>query len=108
MDCPFCDYAGPSRVLLDHRGVFIIEPLNPVTPGHLLVVAKEHVTDALAAPAVFGNIAEVAARYTAQSWGACNIITSAGAAATQTVPHLHVHLVPRRDGDGLQLPWTVA
>jgi diadenosine tetraphosphate (Ap4A) HIT family hydrolase len=37
---------------------------------------------------------------------ACNFITSAGAAATQSVPHLHVHVIPRRDGDGLALPWT--
>lgn len=35
-----------------------------------------------------------------------NLITSAGAAATQTVAHLHVHYVPRRTGDGLGLPWT--
>src|SRR6266540_3257271 len=105
-DCPFCDYAGPSRVLLRTRSVFIIAPLNPVAPGHLLAISEEHATDALAAPTVFGNVAEVAARYAAQSWGACNLITSAGEAATQTVPHLHVHIVPRVAGDGLTLPWT--
>jgi diadenosine tetraphosphate (Ap4A) HIT family hydrolase len=38
--------------------------------------------------------------------GDCNLITSDGAAATQTVKHLHVHIVPRRDGDGLTLPWS--
>jgi histidine triad (HIT) family protein len=36
----------------------------------------------------------------------CNIITSAGSDATQTVFHLHLHVVPRRAGDGLALPWT--
>jgi histidine triad (HIT) family protein len=35
-----------------------------------------------------------------------NLITSQGAAATQTVMHLHLHLVPRTDGDGLKLPWS--
>lgn len=35
-----------------------------------------------------------------------NIITSKGSLATQTVFHLHVHLVPRAAGDGLPLPWT--
>ena len=104
--CPFCDYAGPSPVLLDHRSVFVIRPLNPVTPGHLLAVSKEHVTDALAAPVVFGHIAEVAARYAAQSSGAGNLITSVGEAATQTVPHLYLHIVPRSVGDGLPLPWS--
>lgn len=105
-DCPFCDYAGPSPVLLNHRSVLIIRPLNPVAPGHLLAVSKEHVTDALAAPAIFGNVAEVAARYAAQSAGACNLITSVGEAASQTIRHLHVHIVPRVEGDGLQLPWS--
>ncbi len=52
-------------------------------------------------------------RYAAQ-WAAghrmnpCNLITSAGREATQTVFHLHIHVVPRRDGDGLALPWTPA
>jgi histidine triad (HIT) family protein len=35
-----------------------------------------------------------------------NIITSMGEYATQTVFHLHVHIVPRRLNDGLHLPWT--
>jgi len=103
--CPFCEYAGPSPVLLDYRGVFVIEPLHPVVPGHLLAVSKEHVGNALDAPAVFGRVAEVAAQY-ARGLPSCNIITSAGAAATQTVPHLHVHVIPRVPGDGLTLPWT--
>jgi histidine triad (HIT) family protein len=38
----------------------------------------------------------------------CNIITSAGTEATQTVFHLHVHIVPREAGDGLELPWGTA
>lgn len=78
-------------------------PLNPVTQGHELVVPRRHVMDALEAPevtaAMFAHAAEIAA------WP-CNLITSAGDAATQTVFHLHVHIVPRRTNDGLALPWT--
>lgn len=37
-----------------------------------------------------------------------NLITSRGAAATQSVFHLHLHLVPRTEGDGLALPWRDA
>ncbi|MFI0712504.1 HIT domain-containing protein [Streptomyces inhibens] len=37
-----------------------------------------------------------------------NVITSRGPSATQTIRHLHIHLVPRADGDGLLLPWTAA
>jgi len=35
-----------------------------------------------------------------------NIITSIGSAATQTVMHAHIHIVPRAEGDGLKLPWA--
>jgi histidine triad (HIT) family protein len=42
----------------------------------------------------------------ARTCGDANLITSVGSAATQTVFHLHVHVVPRRAGDGLALPWT--
>jgi histidine triad (HIT) family protein len=38
--------------------------------------------------------------------GQYNFITSAGKAATQSVMHLHIHIVPRQEGDGLLLPWS--
>ena len=107
--CPFCDYAGPSRVIADYAEAFVIEPLRPIVPGHVLVVARGHLQDAISNPRVFGDVARVAARYAGtSSYGACNLIASVGAAATQTVGHLHLHIVPRVEGDGLALPWTEA
>jgi histidine triad (HIT) family protein len=106
-DCPFCGYAGPSPVLADLGSAYVIEPLNPVTPGHLLVITRAHLPDALASPASFGYLAEQAARYAvSQGLGDCNLIVNVGRAATQTIDHLHLHIVPRRPGDGLRLPWT--
>jgi histidine triad (HIT) family protein len=81
------------------------EPLGPVVPGHLLVVPKRHVTDARVDPAVTADTYRVAALL-AREAGECNLITSVGAAATQSVFHLHVHVVPRRPSDGLRLPWV--
>lgn len=106
-DCPFCkriaagDYAEQPR-----RGCYIFEPLNPVTPGHLLVVPGEHVMDASVAPATASAVMFEAAMKVQRLGGAANIITSVGAAATQSVYHLHVHVVPRRPDDGLSLPWS--
>ena len=100
--CPFCDYAGPSEVLLDLGDVFFISPIAPVTAGHCLAIPKQHVEDALEDAEVTGRVMEAAAWFAA---GDVNIITSVGAAATQTVKHLHVHIVPRREGDGICLPW---
>jgi histidine triad (HIT) family protein len=87
------------------RGVVIFEPLHPVAPGHMLVVPRPHVRDATEDPVLTGWVMAAAARLAARV-GDCNIITSVGPAATQTVFHLHVHVVPRRPGDGLALPWT--
>jgi histidine triad (HIT) family protein len=76
-----------------------------VTDGHLLVVPTVHVRDATQDPGVTAFTMAAAAEL-AKEAGPCNIITSAGAEATQTVFHLHLHIVPRREGDGLTLPWT--
>jgi histidine triad (HIT) family protein len=84
----------------------VFEPLNPVTPGHLLVVPWEHIPDAASGPDIAADVMRWAA-LTVQRLGVpANIITSVGAGATQSVFHLHIHIVPRRLGDGLHLPWT--
>ena len=114
-DCPFCKRiaAGEYASFTSDPDVVWFEPLNPVTPGHLLFVPVRHVTSALEVPYVTALTMEIASRVAAKlramalpgEWS-CNLITSAGAAATQTVRHLHIHLVPRVEGDGLHLPWT--
>ena len=106
--CPFCDRiaAGEYDFSDDHAVAF--EPLNPVTGGHLLVVPRKHVANAGANPLAASRAMHLAAQLVGPlEWaGSYNLITSAGAAATQTVPHLHIHVIPRREGDGLALPWT--
>jgi histidine triad (HIT) family protein len=83
----------------------VFSPLNPVTRGHVLVVPSVHVPHAAFDPKFTAEVMRCAAEL-ADVVGDCNIITSVGPAATQTVEHLHVHVVPRRPGDGLPLPWT--
>ncbi|MET9688727.1 HIT family protein [Streptomyces sp. NPDC006514] len=108
-DCPFCRIvrgAAPAHILRDWAGALAISPRGGgVTPGHVLVLPKTHVPDVAADPAVSAMTMRHAAEVAAEV-GDCNVITSRGAAATQTVPHLHVHVVPRRHGDGIVLPWT--
>jgi histidine triad (HIT) family protein len=106
-DCPFCDRVANGEFDYEDKFSVAFQPRNPVTPGHFLVVSRKHVPSALEGPLDASSATGLAAEL-ARDMGltACNIITSAGAAATQTVMHLHVHVVPRRDGDGLALPWT--
>lgn len=104
--CPFCDYAGPSPILADYGDVIVFKPLDPIVEGHLLVVPKDHVRDASGNCGLAGRVFQLAALEAGHRYVSWNLITSAGREATQTVFHLHVHIVPRREGDGLALPWS--
>jgi histidine triad (HIT) family protein len=106
-DCPFCQRIERGRFDYFDRYSVGFQPLNPVTPGHFLVVPRKHVRDALEGPPQLARAMRFASILaTDMDLTDANFITSAGALATQTVFHLHVHVVPRREGDGLALPWT--
>ena len=104
-DCPFCNYLGPSVVRRRWSDAYVIEPLNPVTDGHLLVIPFQHIATADENPYVASRAFARAAELV-EFVGDCNLIQSNGVAATQTVRHLHIHVVPRSRGDGLLLPWS--
>lgn len=105
-DCPFCKRIEAWD--FDHsynaRTVVRFKPLNPVTEGHMLFAPGYHSVHP--APEGVRDAMSYAESYGAQVGGDFNLITSSGAAATQTIEHVHVHFVPRRQGDGLTLPWT--
>ena len=107
--CPFCEIntgRAPATFVHEWSDAIAIVPLNPVVDGHTLVIPKTHVTDFVADPivsaATMRRAAQLAGTYPA---GAMNLITSRGREATQSVFHLHLHLVPRAENDGLALPW---
>lgn len=105
--CPFCERIRNGQYEVTHIGEIVkFEPLNPVTPGHMLYVPVMHVKSARMSPEQTGLAMEAAAWDLNQDGGEANLITSSGRLATQTVKHLHVHFVPRRENDGLALPWT--
>jgi histidine triad (HIT) family protein len=110
-DCVFCRIVtghAPAEWVVDPDywpDVVAFTPLNPVTEGHVLVVPKVHVPDFAADPEVYAAVSRRAAQLMQWSPRPMNVITSRGAEATQSVFHLHVHLVPRAKDDGLALPW---
>ncbi|RKW25198.1 MAG: HIT family protein [Corynebacterium sp.] len=112
--CQFCAIImgeGPARVVYrdDHAVAFF--PLRPAALGHTLVVPRRHIPDiwelpeAAAACLSRAVLRVAAALRTAVAPDGLNIIQSSGAAATQTVPHLHVHLVPRWAADAMGPIW---
>jgi histidine triad (HIT) family protein len=108
--CPFCElFAQGIDPEWQWHDTIILTPLDAVVPGHVLVIPRTHVQDFAEDPVtsalVMGRAAQLVQGY-ARDGADFNIITSIGPAATQTVNHLHVHIVPRTLGDGLKLPWT--
>jgi histidine triad (HIT) family protein len=104
---PFCVRIAAGEYGDRHQWAVTFEPLNVVTSGYRLVVSTCHAHPALSDHVVSGATMEFAVLL-AKNLGIeqCNPITSARAAATQTGEHFHIHLVPRGEDDGLQLPWT--
>lgn len=106
--CPFCDIiAGQAlaTVVQEWDDVIAITPRNPVVDGHTLVIPKSHVEDFAAAAHVASRTMSKASILAHKMGGPMNLITSKGPEATQSVFHLHIHLVPRVVDDGLALPW---
>lgn len=113
--CPFCaivEGKDPNaRVLYRDQKVTAFFPLLPATRGHTLVVPNRHVADHVdltdAESRELGSAVRRTARAvrSAVSPDGINIIQSTGSAATQTVPHVHFHVVPRWNGDNVSLAW---
>jgi histidine triad (HIT) family protein len=108
-DCLFCAIVGgtaPSHIVVDEPDVVAFLDTRPVFKGHMLVVPREHVVTlpelrvelltALFLVVQRCAAAVVDALGAEGSWVAQNNIVS------QAVPHVHVHVVPRRKGDGLR------
>ncbi|GAA1189055.1 HIT family protein [Streptomyces hebeiensis] len=113
-DCVFCrivEGTAPARIVHEDRDTLAFIPVNPVGDGHVLVVPRRHVRDlwelddALAAALTTSALRVARGVRAAFRPDGLNLINSAGAAATQTVMHLHVHVVARYEGDPMGDFW---
>lgn len=116
MDCVFCkirDGVIPSVKIYDDERTFAIMDINPLNEGHLLVIPKAHaVTIYEVAEEDMGRSAVVAKRIALAVQKALrpdglNMLQANGAAAFQSVPHFHLHLIPRWSGDGKGFDWEL-
>jgi len=115
-DCVFCRIMAkqiPASVVHEDEHTLAFMDLGQVNPGHVLVAVKAHAENVYAlddaqAAAVFRSVARVArAIRSAFSPEGLSVYQANGKAAGQTVFHLHVHLVPRYENDGMNLTWPV-
>ena len=102
--CPFCTLP-PARILWADALCFAFHDAFPVTPGHTLIVPKRHVATWFDATpeekqalwqAVDAIKALLDRKHAPDGY---NLGINAGEAAGQTVPHLHLHVIPRTHGD---------
>ncbi|MDI5986430.1 HIT family protein [Halomonas sp. M4R5S39] len=103
-ECPFC-HPERARVIAQHSHFFVYQDGFAVSPGHTLVIPYQHVAtiadlsaDEQAAlfPAVLNAQRRLDESHRPDGY---NIGINQGAAGGQTVPHLHVHVIPRYHGD---------
>jgi histidine triad (HIT) family protein len=116
-ECLFCKIvAGELAAQIIHEDARTIAFMDiaPATRGHCLVVPRTHTDDLLTADprdvAACTAVAQELARRAYEDLGAAgvNVLQSSGAAAWQSVFHLHFHVIPRYPDDPLVLPWRHA
>lgn len=107
--CTFCSIlAGdlPAHVVLDDEVVLAFLDVRPLFPGHVLVVPRDHVeTLPDLAPELVGPYFERVRRLSVavrDATGAQGSFVALNNVVSQSVPHLHTHVVPRTKGDGLK------
>ena len=104
MPCPFCSLPA-DRTVLSSANAIALRDAYPISPGHTLIVPRRHIGSFFEATAQ--ERVELLALLNAAKLGldeefapaAFNIGINDGSAAGQTVPHLHIHLIPRYVGD---------
>ena len=107
--CTFClIVAGeiPAHVVLDEPDLFGFLDVRPVFKGHVLLVTREHVEALPELPARLREplleATQRLARAVVDGLGAQGSFVATNTVVSQSVPHLHVHVVPRTKGDGLR------
>ena len=108
-DCIFCRIAAgeiPSRKICEDERTLCFMDIAGDVDGHLLVIPKNHCDsvfdcDPEDLAAVVHTVQRVC-RHLAQDCGydGANLLNASGVSAGQSVPHFHMHIVPRKTGDG--------
>lgn len=108
-DCVFCSIVAgttPAEVVLEEGDLVAFLDTRPVFKGHVLLVPREHVVTLPDLPAGlrdgFLAAAQRLATAMVEGLGAQGSFVAINNVVSQSVPHLHLHVVPRTKGDGLR------
>lgn len=111
MQCVFCQIVAgtaPAVRVYEDDAILAFLDIRPFTRGHTLVIPKAHTVDVTDTPAetlagimALGQRIALAARASGLGATGTNLAINDGKSAFQSVFHIHLHVVPRRDGDKL-------
>jgi histidine triad (HIT) family protein len=113
-DCIFCQIAAgriPCTRVHEDEVCLAFMDINPISPGHTLIIPKRHYTYVMEMPPdEVGHIGSLVPRLAGAVKGALgaegiNLLENNGPSAGQVVMHVHFHLIPRWPGDGLGFRW---
>ena len=113
-NCIFCKIVAgqiPCFKLLEDANTIAFMDINPVNPGHALAVAKGHWPTVDVIPSeVLAEVAQTAQKVAKAAFKVLkphgvNLLQANGEGAGQSVPHLHIHIMPRVKGDDVNLNW---
>jgi histidine triad (HIT) family protein len=99
-DCVFCkirDGQIPSMKIYEDEATLSFMDINPLNTGHCLVVTRRHAATQKVAIALVAAVKP----------DGLNMLQANGAAAFQSVPHFHLHLIPRWVRDGKGFDWKL-
>jgi histidine triad (HIT) family protein len=108
MTCAFCELVagGAAAVVAEDAGWVAFLDHRPLFPGHVLLIPRQHLETLYDLPAEFAGpffqAAQKVARAMETGLGAEGSFVAINNRVSQSVPHLHVHIVPRKRKDGLK------
>jgi histidine triad (HIT) family protein len=115
MACVFCAIAAeqlPAERIFEDEHFIVLLDIFPLRPAHVLIVSREHAPflkdlSHAASEQLLPLAQRIAAALRAAGYGeqGINFLINDGPVSNQHVPHLHLHLIPRRRGDVMQLLW---
>jgi histidine triad (HIT) family protein len=108
-DCVFCNIAAalhPAELVYEDKNFIAFLDDRPLFPGHVLLVPRQHYVTLLELPDELGGAAirtlQLLARAVESALDAEGTFIAINNRVSQSVPHLHIHIVPRRRRDGLR------
>jgi histidine triad (HIT) family protein len=104
IDCVFCKIVNgdlPSDKVFENEDFIVIKDVNPKVEGHLLVISKTHYESFLDLPeGLYSKFLKVVKEVVMElKMDNFNLVVNNGGVAGQLVPHVHLHILPRKEGD---------